>query len=151
MVNNNAIAKAKEEMENPRNLPGCVRDAGLSLGAVHVLEIWLMRYQRGELLGVVQACGYSRMLDPKFVASVRELISSGIMPDRYVTERQEDDEEALHFAEHRASVPDASITDFSGQEILPHQLQKAMETHPDLIVKWGDNKADEDDPEAPWN
>lgn len=151
MVNERVIAQAKDQIENPRNLPACLWDTGLSLGATHVLEIWLMSYQRGELPGVVQACGYSRMLDPKFVSAVRELISSGVMPDRYVTERQEDDEEVLYFAENRTSTPDAIVTDFSGEDILLSQTQKAMEENPDLIVKWGDRKTDENDPEAPWN
>jgi hypothetical protein len=94
-VNKQAAEKVKQDIERFVHIPDAVHEIGLSLGAVGVFSTWLSHYQQGELMGIVQACGYGRPLDPEFAGYVRELMESGVMPEKYKNAKYQQDLEDI--------------------------------------------------------
>lgn len=91
MTNENAAVAAGEAPESPW---GPLGDAGRdrrAQAAVRALEDWKEHHQWVDLLDVVRECGYARMLEPDFIASVQRLVESG----RSTAERRGAGENAL--------------------------------------------------------
>lgn len=94
-MNQQAADQTRHEVENFVYIPDSIHDIGLSFGAVGVFATWLSHYQQGELMGIVQACGHNQTKVPEFAGWVRELIDSGVMPEKYKNIRMNQDLEDL--------------------------------------------------------